>query len=276
MLPISEVALKFNIYIDESGEAGITKIRSGNSYGASPYFVMGAVVCPPTAEVHAKNIFAEFCRDIGKTSWKHATDLSHSEKVYLSRELGRLPVRYFAVISNKATLNDYKEEIEGSAHKFYNKCAQYLLEIICAYLRPRITSSDDISVVFEERNHDYDAMRRLLVRVKENPIRPQSKVLQSLNPFSITAEPKGATEMLEIADFVAHAVFQCANKSRNNFEIPESRYLKEISSRFAPDKNGKILGVGLKPIHKLEQLGLDPDVVEVLKSCRAKLPSVRQ
>lgn len=271
---MSKVGMKFNVYIDESGEAGIAKVRTENTNGASPYFVMGAVVCPPAAEDIAKKVFSDFCSQIGKTAWKHATELTHSEKVYLARELGKLPVRYFAIISNKATLNDYKDEIENSAHKFYNKCAQYLLEVICAYLGPRMQSPDDMNIVFEERNHDYGAMLRLLIKVKDNPIQPQSRALKYLNPFSITARPKGDTEMLEIADFVAHAVFQCANKSIHNFHIPEPRYLKEIWPRFAPDDSGKVLGVGLKPIHRLEQLKLEPEVVDMIKSCRAELPSI--
>ncbi|WP_322895072.1 MULTISPECIES: DUF3800 domain-containing protein, partial [unclassified Yoonia] len=126
--------MKFNIYIDESGEAGIGKVRDGSSVGASPYFVMAAVVCQPTAEVLAKNALSDAKDKIGKKSWKHATELGHTQKVFLARELNRLPVRFFAVISRKQTLGSYKSEIKGNAHKFYNKCAQYLLESICSYL----------------------------------------------------------------------------------------------------------------------------------------------
>jgi len=265
--------MKFNVYIDESGETGIAKVRSGGSGGASPYFVMGAVVCQPTEEVVARNVFSEFCQQIGRTSWKHATDLGHAEKVLFARELGRLPVRYFAVVSNKATLGDYKESIASDPHKFYNKCAQYLLEVICRYLGPSISDSDDLSVVFEERNHNYDAMRRLLIRVKETPVRPESKVLAKLNPFAITTKAKGTDEMLDIADFVSHAVFQCVNKSNANYQIPEPRYFREISSRFAGDKDGRIWGTGLKAIHSIDDLKLDPDIVKEISGCAAKKPS---
>lgn len=264
--------MQFTVYVDESGEAGISKVRTGNQPGASPYFVLGAVVAQPTAEVHGKNAITSFKEEIGKSAWKHATELRHSEKVYLARELGRLPVRYFAVVSNKATLKEYKGRIDGNPQKFYNKCTKYLLECICTYLSPHLKDGSELRVVFEKRNHDYGKMIRFLQAVKEKPLYRQSKSLRLLNPFSITTKEKGEDEMLDAADFVAHAVFQCANRSRNNFGIPEPRYFVEMSSRFAGDKDGRLLGVGLKCIHSLEQVGLDADIERLIKSVRCKKP----
>lgn len=90
--------MKFSVYIDESGEAGISKIRGSGKPGASQYLVLGAVVCAPTAEVHLKNMMEEFRRTIRKQSWRHATDLGHFEKVFLAREVNRMPVRLFSVV----------------------------------------------------------------------------------------------------------------------------------------------------------------------------------
>ena len=255
--------MKFNIYIDESGDTGISKLRTVQSSGASPFFVLGAVVCQPTAEVFARNALAEFRQTIGRTSWKHATELDHAQKVLLARELGRLPVRYFALISNKSTLNEYKELISKDPHKFYNKCSKYLLECICKYLAPRIEGEDDLAVVFEKRNHDYDAMRRYLLKVRDNPIHAESKFLKPLNPFCIVNRRKGEEDMLELADFVAHSVYQCCNLSKSNYGIPEPRYFLELSSRFAGNESNKALGVGLKCIHSLEQVNVEPEIARI-------------
>lgn len=269
------LVLKLNVYIDESGEAGIAKIREGNSPGASPYFVMAAVVCEPTAEILAKNLVEEVKDRIGRRKWKHATDLKHAQKVFFARELNRLPVRYFAVVSKKSTLGEYSDDIEHNAHKFYNKCAQYLLESICSYIMPHVSSEDDISVYFEEMNHDYDAMIRLLLKVKKNPIRRQSRSLRILNPFCISAIKKGRNEMLEIADFVAHAVYQCANVSETNFGIPEPRYFTELSSRFAGGRQHSPIGTGLKFVHDLADVGLEPAIEEMFKSVVVSPPAAR-
>lgn len=264
--------MRFNVYIDESGDAGILKVRSKHQAGTTPYFAMGALVCKPTAEIHVRNALSDFKFEIGKTSWKHATDLSHAERVYFARNLNRLPVRYFGLLSNKATLAEYKTEIEGNSHKFYNKCAQLLLENVLDYLRPHLVSDDDVNIVFESRNHDFDAMRRFLGRIKETLKHHRSKIFRLLNPFAISVRKKGEEDLLEVADFVAHAVFQAANRSCHNFEIPETRYLREISSCFAGDAKGSLVDVGLKCVHNIDDLNLDPDVQREIRAYRVRAP----
>lgn len=268
--------MSFTVYIDESGDAGISKVRTKESPGASPYFVLGAVVCQPTAEIHAKNILADFKTTIGKSSWKHATELNHSEKVLLAREMGRLTQRYFAVVSNKKTLAEYKDAISSDPHKFYNKCVKYLLENVCQYLSGHLESGEDLNVVLEERNHDYDAMLRYLSRVKETPYYSQSKALCFLNPYSIVTRKKGEEDMLEFADFVAHAVYQCTNRSQGNYGIPEPRYFSEMSSRFAGDKEGRAVNVGLKCLHTVEQLQLEAEIQQLFLNTRVQLPAQRE
>lgn len=265
--------MQYTIYIDESGEAGIAKVRQGATPGASPYFVLGAAVFQPAAEIRARSVINEFKETIGKTVWKHATDLEHSEKVLLGRLLGQLPVRFFAVISNKSTLDDYKKTIKSDPQKFYNKCLLYLLERIFQYLSKYIVSDNDVSIILERRNHDYDTMLRYLQTVKNNPIYRESRALERLNPFAITTKAKGEDELLEIADFVSHAVYQLANKTDKNFNIPEFRYFQELSSRFAGDQKFNVLGVGLKCIHSLEQLKLDTDIGTLLRATKCKPPT---
>lgn len=176
------------------------------------------------------------------------------------------------MISNRSTLGEYNADIDGNAHKFYNKCAQYLLESICTYLKPHLNSDEDIDVRFEEMNHDYDKMRRFLGRIRENLIYPQSRSLSFLNPFGISTLKKGESEMLEVADFVAHAVYQCANRIEANFGIPEPRYFSEMSSRFAGCDKGLPDGIGLKFIHDLASMQLEPEIEALFSNFRVVPP----
>lgn len=268
--------MPFRIYIDESGETGITKVRSETTQGASPYFVVGAAVFQPASEINAKKVLEEFKASIPKKKWRHATELDHPEKVYLAREASKLHARYFAVISRKQTLGAYKDQIDDDPQKFYNKCVQYLLEIVCAYLLRVGATDSDISVVLERRNHDYDAMLRFLQKVKDNPIYDPSKALKVLNVFSITTAAKGENILLEYADFISHAVFQLTNKTPKNYGIPETSYFREMQSRFAAGPNGEILGYGIKCIHQLEELALDPEVEQLLRTARGQTPPLKR
>lgn len=233
--------------------------------------VLGAVVCTEQAAMRLCELMIKFRADIGKTKWKHATDLNHVEKVYLGRLLGaQKGVRFFSVISNKSTLGDYQNVIKSDPQKFYNKCSCYLLESICRVLKSQGVSEDDFDVIFEERNHDYDRMRYYLLKVKERPIYPQSRSLEILNVFAIKTMKKGAHPLLDVADFVSHSIYQMSNKSKGNFFIPESRYFQELSPRFASSSDGVIEGIGIKCIHNLQQLGLDSDVAAIISNARAE------
>jgi hypothetical protein len=85
-------------------------------------------------------------------------------------------------------------------------------------------------------------------------------------PNRITEIEKGEEVLLEIADLTAYALYRCVHKSDANYNIPETRYLVELRGRFyADNKTGKILNFGVKPIHYLSKLKLDPDVRQVLE-----------
>jgi len=262
------IKLSVTVFIDESGEAGISKIRSEKSPGASPYFVLAAAVMPPAACIHAKKVLAEVESQVFK-KWDHATDLSHSQTVFWSRRASENNLRFFAVVSNKQTLGEYSVKIRENPEKFYNKCAVYLLERVGKYLLARNVVQEPPTVIFEHRNHDYDAMRRYIGKIKENPMHTDARFLRAINPFAIVTRAKSDEPLLKYADLAAHAVYQCTNKTRANHMIPEPRYLEELSKRFGADERGNIVGNGIKCIHNLEQLELDKDVEEKIRRMKA-------
>lgn len=258
-----------SVYIDESGEAGIAKVRTETSGGASPYFVMAAAVMPRAVRIHANSILDQVIEAIPK-QWAHATDLNHGQTVYWCRAAASVNLRFFAVISNKSTLGDYSQRIKKDPDKFYNKCAVYLLERVGQYLTAKGMVSSPPEVCFEAKNHDYDAMRRYIGKIKERPLHPDARYLKVFNPFAITAKSKAEEPLLRYADIAAHATYQCANKTKNNFRIPEPRYFEELSRKFGADSTGTILNRGLKCIHRLEDLRLDDDVERKLRSLKAE------
>lgn len=257
-----------SVFIDESGEAGISKIRTQNSPSASPYFVLAAAVMPNAVTISARSVLSDVETQISK-NWNHATDLGHAQTVFWSRRAAELNLRFFAVVSNKNTLGPYSERIQRNPDKFYNKCAVYLLERVGKYLLAKGLGSREPVVVFESRNHDYDALRRYIGKIKDNPLHADAGYLRAFNPFSITALAKSDEPLLKFADLAAHAVYQCANKTLSNYSIPEPRYLEELSRRFGADEEGRIIGNGIKCIHTLEQLQLDKDVEEKIRQMRA-------
>ena len=265
--------MTFKIFIDESGDAGISNIREQGGYGSSPYFVLGATVVHKNTIPSALKRLEAFDAAIGK-KWRHCTDLKHAQLVLLTRTLKPTKMRLFSVVSNKSTLQEYSTLIKRDPQKFYNKCAVYLLEKVARYIHLIGKADNEPEIVFEERNHDYDRLIRYLRKVRANPQYPESKFLKMINPFALSAVPKNKDKMLKFADLTAFATYQCFNKSSANYEIPEPRYLTEIQSKFGCDKNGKVLDYGIKCIHKLSDLEADRDVASKLREFRAETPAI--
>ncbi|WP_131802562.1 hypothetical protein [Yoonia litorea] len=106
-----------------------------NPFGASSYLTMGAVLVP---SINLPKIRKDLELMRGKIDAKelHCTDLSHGQVAFCAREVKKLRMLAFGVISKKSTIGDYRKSIEGEkqAQDYYNKCAQYLFELVGAYV----------------------------------------------------------------------------------------------------------------------------------------------
>jgi len=231
---------------------------------------MGAIVLQPASEIRARKNLMELQKDFKKTKpWRHATDLNHSQKIHFCKAATGLNAEFFGVVSYKPTLKEYSKSIDWEPDLFYNKCSKYILERVGSYLGSVHPELANPTIVFEERNHDYDRMIRYLSKVKENPIYVQSRALSAINPFGIVKKSKSEEELLRYADLIAHSLYCCVNKTPDNFQITEPRYLTELSSRFAADEKGSIIGSGIKPIHHMKDLLLDEDTLKKMLGMRA-------
>ena len=244
-----------------------------SSSGASQYMTLCACIVPISKHDTILESLENVQKTIGATSL-HTNKLRHSQKVYCAREISKQRLRLIGVASNKMTLGDYAPEIEKSSVKYYNKCVSYLLEKVCGFLIEMKIEADDVSIIFEERNHDYSALISYVSKIRNNPMHTEAKKLNAINPFSITFEKKKAEPLFFIPDFGAHALYQCFNRSPQNFGIPETRYLHELRNVFhRHEKTLKIDGYGIKYIQNINQLHADPDVSAFLKNLSVPKPS---
>ncbi|KZK76908.1 hypothetical protein PsW64_04753 [Pseudovibrio sp. W64] len=262
---------KYLLVIDESGEAGIARFRSadGAGHGASPYMSLGAALIP-CSRIDKFREELERIKAALKVKDLHCRDLNHPKKVYLARQISQLVIQCFGVLSYKPTLKSYAESIETNAHMFYNKCCKYLLERVGEALIEHGISSENVQIIFEEGNFEYEKLKNFVRACQRKPLHENAKFLKAIDPDQISAVAKEDESLLQIADLVAHALFSTVNKSRQNFKIPESRYLYELRHRFYADEDGLIMNKGIKLIHKIADLGLDPDIAEFYQTLNSK------
>ncbi len=142
------MGLDFTLFVDESGDAGITKVSDGNSPGSSPYMVLGAVLVD---SAHAKSLLSKL-KSLSSEFRKplHCSRLKHEMKVRFAREVAEVPVVCFGVISKKSTLGWYGNQINQDHSRYYHKCAQYLLEIVVAFMIERGIEKENLSVCMEQ------------------------------------------------------------------------------------------------------------------------------
>lgn len=264
------MAQKYTLYIDESGESGIEKIRSQNHTGASPYMTLGACLVPNSHQEIITVKLQKVAEDIKKITL-HCKEMNHRQKVYYSRSIQSEKFLGFGVISLKSTLGRYKSDIQSNSDFYHNKCAQYLLERIGYFMKEKQISPQDLTIIFEHSNNDISTLRNLINKCQKYPIDSRVALLNYIDTSKILTRKKKERPLLQLADLIAHSLYSCVNKSRSNLHIPEGRYLYELRKRFFHNTNTRrIEGYGIKAVHNLKSLQLDPDIHQLIDSLSAE------
>ena len=264
------MSAKYKLLIDESGEAGISKIRSSSSGGASPYMTLGAAILPINQCENVLSKLSTIASEVNKNSL-HCSDLNHAQKVFYARCASKFKMRLFGVISKKDTLGTYKQNISNDSKMYYNKCVQYLLERVGIFMEERQIDKDELDIVFENANCDYERLKNLIRACQRNPQHSNTAKLKFINVDKFLIKSKKDEPLLEIADLVAHSLYKCVDKQPKNYYIPEPRYLQELSPRFFGNfSNNKVINYGIYCVHSTAELDLDSDVKNILDQLEAQ------
>jgi hypothetical protein len=264
------MSAKYKLLIDESGEAGISKIRSSLSGGASPYMTLGAAIVPADQCEYLLEQLTFIASQVDK-DFLHCSELKHAQKVFYARSASKFKMRLFGVISKKETLGTYKQDISNDSKMYYNKCAQYLLERVGMFMEERQIDKGDLEIIFEEANCDYEKLKNLIRTCQRNPLHTNSAKLKFIDVDNFLIKSKKDEPLLQIADLVAHSLYKCIDKQPKNFHIPEPRYLQELSSRFfGNSSNNKVVNYGIYCVHSTADLSLDLDIKNAIDQLEAR------
>ncbi|WP_321364343.1 DUF3800 domain-containing protein [uncultured Celeribacter sp.] len=253
---------KYIFLVDESGDQDLERYRQNiDSKGSEPFLIFGGALVVTRERGKLEEQLRAIEDRIGKGTL-HCSALNHLQRAYYARSAQEIHFLAFGAVSKKETVGSYKGEIEGKeqAERYYNKCAQYLLERIAEFAKLNDIKAKDIRIVFEKKGkHNYTRLRNFIstVRGDQNPKYESSKVLEYIDPQKIEALEKKEEPLLCLADLVAHAIFVSFSETRTNFGIPEQRYFREIKPKFwhEPD-TGKVANWGIKFIKGPVNMGL--------------------
>lgn len=233
---------------------------------------LGAALVMNRSRISLENLLKEISQEIGKSNL-HCSNLNHYQIIHFIRRIIYKKIRCFGVISHKRTLGSYKREISEDSGMYYNKCVQYLLERVAWFMEDRGIPAENLDIVFERANHDYNRMRNFLWTCQSNPKREATKKLKNIDLMNIYIKKKSEEPLLQLADLVAHSIYKCVDRVDRNLRITEARYVRELAPIFFGNpESGQVVGAGLYCVHSLRDLRLDRDVEDTLKGLIATAP----
>jgi hypothetical protein len=243
----------FIAYIDEAGDEGFGKLKvaDGNG-GQSRWLLIGA--CLVQAEDDAKlPVWRDgiLKRLPGKRRDLHFRDLNHDQKVFVSQEIGKLPVGAAVTFSHKVTLPGSKwEQTFRRKGYLYNYLIRWLLERLTTDCRPLPGDGPNrLKLVFSRRGGtDYATMRDYLILMRDGrelmqPVR--SICWDVLDVDNIAVETHRKWAGLQVADCITSAFFAAVEPNvYGNFE---PRYADQLRARMIR-KGNNALNCGIAPV----------------------------
>lgn len=136
----TNIPYEFVVYIDESGDPGLRKVKPIDADGSSEWLVVSAVVIRRDNESLVDNWISEIKRSIPNFQGKsiHFQRLSEASKLIACSSMISNPLRIFVVASNKKNMRGHKNphaELKSLDNNwFYCWMIRLLLERVTCYL----------------------------------------------------------------------------------------------------------------------------------------------
>jgi Protein of unknown function (DUF3800) len=240
----------------------LTKVRPIDDNGASEWLVISAVVMKASREADVLNWTTAIRQNLGirQRTHLHYCVMSPTRKLSASHQIAQLPLRGFAICSNKKNMRGYTNIRAAkipSQQWFYNCCLRLVLERVTAFCESR-TMADykerrPVKIEFSERGghrysqtsayHYYLGLQQEGNKVYLQKRQPAARML-NWDLMEVHAHQNRAE--LQLADCVASAFYQATDcLGPGQWNVEPAKALKAIMAR--ENGNYKNFGVALFP-----------------------------
>ncbi len=267
-------------YIDEAGDPGITRVKPIDSQGATEWLSIGAILIRQAFERETVTWVRSIRETIGARQRPdlHFRDLSPSRKFAVCKEVPKLPLRCFALLSNKKNMRQHRNErVEkarpSSQQWFYNWCIRLLLERITDFVETdsikRHGKARHVQIIFSERGGVRYAQTSAYHSLLKEQARSETTLLNKrvikwrvLHPTSTLVVQHTKNAGVQLADVVASSFYQAAN----TMPPPEweTAYAKQLQ-RVIPTENGACADYGVTLLPAWRKAQLDSKQQEVFR-----------
>jgi len=272
----------FIAYIDEAGDDGLNTVRPIDPQGSSEWLILGAVVIDSTREPHAIN----WVQDIA-TSFKrhqkpglHFRELNDANKRLVCAKLATLPVRCFAIASNKKNMRGYRNpwaEQFPAKNWFYCWLSRLLLERVTHFVHQRslrqygeprllqIEYSQRGGLSYPQLSAYFDWLK--MKSAADNHFLPLGDLSWDVIDKSLFQVHNHRTRAgLQLADVVASAFFKaCDIYQTGKIDTQFAQLLCERMARDPDKRDGMLHGYGVKLMPKWNIAKLEPSQQEIFR-----------
>lgn len=257
MPPVGYIA-----YVDEAGDDGLQKIKTGTERGASEWMVMSAVLVKAEREKEVLEWAKQIIQKLNQHQLAHIhfQKLENEKKEIACSELAKLPIRVFALISHKRNMQGYKN-IRAEKAKvnrtawFYCWMSKLLLERVTKYCGSRTRRDYGEQRTVRIEFSDRGGVNIDDIRAYYKYIGDQSRLgmlfnstfdldWSVINPTDMHIYPNKDRAGLQLADISASAFFTGLELSKEGTTKPQ--FAKMLLPRLCRDRKNKIYGFGVK------------------------------
>jgi hypothetical protein len=211
-------------YIDEAGDPGLKRVRPLDENGASEWLVLSAVVIRAKWERDVIGWTQGIISNLGVRQRHdlHYRTLSPTRKISAGEQIAALPIRAFAICSNKKNMRGYHNPRATkipSQQWYYNFCIRLLLERVTAFCAARTMKDHGeikpIKIEFSERGgirYSQTAAYQYYLGQQQKGgqvyLKKREPVMSMLDWDLMAAYPHQERAGLQLADYVASAFYQ--------------------------------------------------------------------
>ncbi|MEY9755848.1 DUF3800 domain-containing protein [Bradyrhizobium yuanmingense] len=247
-------------YIDESGDDGVASVRPVDPNGASEWFVLSALVVRVEAQretVWVRDILKQVRLEQRRTL--HFQPLDDWRRTLVCSKIAELPVRCFAVVSNKANMHGYRNRRAEAASVtagrtwFYWWMTRLLLERVTDFCEQRSYRDYGeprlVRLEFARRKglryghlQAYLCWLRMQSKADALFLRRGDLKWSVVDPVNqIAAIDNSERAGLQLSDSIASAFYQAVSGPS-----PDIAPAVALKPRMARGRNGEIFEYGLK------------------------------
>lgn len=273
---------RYVAFIDESGDTGLNLVKPMDPNGASEWLIIGAVVVRAEHEAEMSTWLTDITSQLKghQRPGIHFADLRKpAKKRLVCSMIADLPMRIFAMTSNKKNMKGYANPFAGSIPSdnwFYCWMTRILLERVTHFVK---TFGDahgapgKLKIVFSERGGlSYSQMNAYYSWLQwRNSTGSQFLRLGDLawdvmDRSLLEVHPHEGHDGLHFADVAASAFYAAIGKHDMGPCAPEfAKLLQPRMARFPDGQNGLVSGYGLKLLPAFKTARLDADQQEIFK-----------